>query len=157
MKNTNYRPVEVLLVEDNKDDVFLTLNAFDCSKVKNNVNVVSDGSSALRYLRGKGEYKQAVRPDIILMDLKMPRMDGHEALSEIKKDPALENIPVVILTASKAREDVEKGYNLKANCCITKPLRGRDFRELLENVLNFLVNAVPLPAEIKLGDKPEKK
>ncbi|MEA3307819.1 MAG: response regulator [Elusimicrobiota bacterium] len=119
--------------------------------------MVSDGSSVLRYLRKKGEYKEAIRPDIILMNLKMPRMDGHEALSEIKEDSDLKNIPVVILTASKAREDVEKGYNLNANCYITKPLKAKDFREMLENVLNFWMSAVSLPAEIKPGDKPEKK
>lgn len=145
MKNGDYRPVEILLAEDNEDDVFLTLNAFSRVKVRNNIHVVPDGVKALQYLRGEEEYAGAPRPDLILMDLNMPRMDGHSLLAEIKKDPALKSIPVVILTASEARDDVEKNYGLQASCYIIKPMKAEDFDRILERLADFWLLMVTLP------------
>src|SRR5688500_11184173 len=120
--DTNGRPVEILLVADNPGDVRLTVEALREGKVRNNLSVVGDGVVALRYLRRQDQYAKATRPDLILLDLNLPKMDGREALAAIKQDEQLRRIPVVVLTTSKAEEDVVRTYALHANCYISKPV-----------------------------------
>ncbi|MDD4890515.1 MAG: response regulator, partial [Phycisphaerae bacterium] len=118
-------PINILMVEDNEGDVFLTKEAFREAKVHNNLTVVNDGVEAIDFLRRRGKYADATRPDLILLDLNLPRMDGREVLAEIKPDPELGSIPVVVLTSSAAEQDIVKAYGLHANCYVVKPV---DFR-----------------------------
>ena len=148
------KPIEILLVEDNAADVRLTREAFDDAKVLNNLNVVGDGVEAMGYLRREGKYADATRPDLILLDLNMPRKDGREVLAEVKADPDLMRIPVVILTVSKAEEDVLKSYNLHANCFITKPVTLSEFFKMVESIESFWLSIVKLPPN---GSAPVKK
>ncbi len=141
------RPVEILLVEDNPGDVRLTLEAFKETKVRNNVSVVSDGGAALAFLRREGEYGDAPRPDLILLDLKLPVVDGRDVLDQIKADQALRRIPVVILTTSEAERDILKTYQLHANCYITKPVDLDQFIEVVRSIDQFWLSIVTLPAE----------
>lgn len=138
-------PVEILLAEDNPGDVRLTLEALREGKIKNNLHVVGDGVEVLQYLRREGEYAGAVCPDLILLDLNMPRKDGREVLAEIKGDPGLKHIPVVVLTTSEAERDVLKAYELHANCYITKPVDLDQFLTVIRSVGNFWVEIVKLP------------
>src|SRR5947209_18438395 len=115
------RPVEVLLVEDNPGDVRMTVEAFKGFKAENNLHVVEDGVEAMEFLRKESDYTGAPRPDLILLDLNLPRKDGREVLEEIKQDPDLRRIPVVVLTTSEAQTDVQRAYDLNANCYITTP------------------------------------
>ena len=138
-------PVEILLIEDNPGDVRLTQEALQEGKVMNNLNVVSDGIEALEYLNNVSRYKNAVRPDIILLDLNLPRMDGRELLGKVKADPDLRRIPVVILTTSKAEEDIIESYNLHANCFITKPVDLDQFFMVVKSVEEFWFSIVKLP------------
>ena len=119
---TTGRPIEILLVEDNPGDVRLTIEGLKESKVRNNLHVARDGVEAMVFLRREGAQGGAVRPDLILLDLNLPRMDGREVLLEIKSDPKLKTIPVVVLTTSNAEQDVLRSYELQANCYITKPV-----------------------------------
>jgi CheY-like chemotaxis protein len=144
MKATG-KEIEVLLVEDNPGDIQLTKEAFLEGKVHNNLNVVMDGVEAMAFLRKEGKYKDAPRPDLILLDLNLPRMDGREVLAEIKKDPNLMTIPVVILTTSGAEEDIIKTYNLHANCYITKPVDLTQFINVVQSIENFWLTMVRLP------------
>jgi len=139
------KPIEILLVEDNAADVRLTREAFDDAKVLNNLNVVGDGVEAMAYMRREGKYGDATRPDLVLLDLNMPRKDGREVLAEVKADPDLMRIPVVILTVSKAEEDVLKSYNLHANCYISKPVNLAQFLKVVESIENFWLTIVELP------------
>ena len=116
------RPIEILLVEDNPGDVRLTKEGLNEGKVRNNLNVARDGVEAIAFLRREGEYSDAVRPDLILLDLNLPRKDGREVLADIKADPNLKTIPIVVLTTSRAELDVLHSYELQANCYITKPV-----------------------------------
>jgi two-component system, chemotaxis family, response regulator Rcp1 len=116
------KPVEILLVEDNPMDVIVTREALKDGKVCNHLSVVQDGEEAIRFLRREEPYANAPRPDVILLDLNLPKKDGREVLSEIKEDPGLRDIPVIVLTTSKAEEDINKSYQLHANCFITKPV-----------------------------------
>lgn len=145
MKNTNYTPIEILLVEDNEDDVVLTTAAFKKGKVSNNMNVVGDGVEALAFLRREGQFSAAPRPDIILLDLDLPRMDGHELLKIIKDDPEFSAIPVVILTTSKAEEDIIKSYKSHSNCFVTKPVLMEDFERVIRTLEDFWFLIVRLP------------
>jgi CheY-like chemotaxis protein len=138
-------PVEIMLVEDNPGDVRLTLEALKEGRIKNNLHVVSDGVEALEYLRNEGKYADAVRPDLILLDLNMPRKDGREVLAEVKNDPGLKHIPVVVLTTSEAERDILKAYELHANCYITKPVDLDQFLTVIRSVGNFWVEIVKLP------------
>jgi two-component system, chemotaxis family, response regulator Rcp1 len=138
-------PIEILLVEDNPADVRLTVEALNEQKVYNNLNTVSDGAEALDYLRKKGKYANAVRPDLILLDLNLPKVDGREVLREIKSDNDLRSIPVVILTVSKSDEDVMRAYNLYANCYITKPVDFEQFMQVVKSVQDFWLSIVKLP------------
>jgi len=139
------RPIEILLVEDNPADVRLTQENFKESKILNNLHVVTDGVEAIAFLRREGNYVDAVRPDLILLDLNLPRKDGREVLGEIKTDDKLKRIPVVILTVSKADEDIINAYNLHANCYVTKPLDLEQFTKVVKSIEEFWFSIVKLP------------
>jgi two-component system, chemotaxis family, response regulator Rcp1 len=139
------RPIELLLVEDSEPDVRLTKEALHEAKVKNRLWVVEDGVEAMEFLQRKGSYADAPRPDLILLDLNLPRKDGRQVLKEIKADDSLKRIPVVILTTSKNEEDVLKAYDLHANCYITKPVDFNRFMEVVKSVENFWLTVVRLP------------
>ena len=139
------RPVEILLIEDNPADVRLTEENFEESKIHNNLHVVVDGVEAMAFLRREGNYVNAVRPDLILLDLNLPKKNGHEVLMEIKADNELKSIPVVILTVSKADEDILNAYNLHANCYITKPLDLEQFTKVVKSIEEFWFSIVKLP------------
>ena len=139
------RPIEILMVEDNPGDVRLTVEALKEGKIRNNFNTVADGAEALAYLRRQGPYAEKCRPDLILLDLNLPKKSGPEVLAEIKEDPDLRRIPVVILTVSKAEQDILKTYNLHANCYITKPVELDQFLEVVKSIENFWLTVVMLP------------
>jgi len=145
MTQTPGKPIEILLVEDNAGDVRLTREALKEGKMLNNLQVAGDGVEALAYLKQTGKYAKAVRPDIILLDLNLPRKDGRELLADIKTDPNLRQIPVVILTTSKAEEDILKTYDLHANCYITKPVDLDQFMTVVKSVEDFWFTIVRLP------------
>jgi CheY-like chemotaxis protein len=139
------RPIEILLVEDNPADVRLTVEALKEGKVHNNLHIVGDGVEAMTFLRRAGEYADVPRPGLILLDLNLPKKDGREVLAEIKDDPILKRIPVVVLTVSKAEEDVLKTYNLHANCYITKPVDLEQFITVVHSIEDFWLTIVELP------------
>ncbi len=141
------RPIEILLVEDNPGDVRLAREALRESKLINRTYEVSDGLAALAFLRRQGSYAHAVRPDLILLDLNLPKKNGPEVLAEIKEDPELKRIPVVILTSSRAEEDILKSYNLHANSYISKPVDLTRFMDVVKSIENFWVSIVTLPAK----------
>ncbi|MDY6964709.1 MAG: response regulator [Halobacteriota archaeon] len=141
----NGRPIDILLVEDNPGDVRLTQEAFKEGKLRNGLHVVGDGVEAMAFLHRKGEYAGVPSPDIILLDLNMPNKDGREVLAEVKADEELRHIPVVILTTSKAEEDILKTYNLHANCYITKPVDMEQFIRVVKLIENFWFTVVKLP------------
>jgi CheY-like chemotaxis protein len=143
----NLNPIELLLVEDSEPDVRLTIEAFREAKVKNRLWVVEDGVEALDFLRRQGRHADAPRPDLILLDLNLPRKDGRQVLKEIKNDDALKRIPVVILTTSRSDEDVLRAYNLHANCYITKPVDFNRFMQVVKSIENFWLTVVRLPDE----------
>ncbi len=140
-----YRPIEILLVEDNPGDVRLTKEALNEGKISNHLNVVEDGLEALAFLRREGMYIEAPRPDLILLDLLLPKKNGTEVLAEIKEDPELRRIPAVVLTTSKAEQDILKTYNLHANCYITKPIDLDQFLSVIKSIENFWLTVVMLP------------
>jgi chemotaxis family two-component system response regulator Rcp1 len=139
------KPIEILLVEDNPGDVDLTREALESGKIKNMLHVVVNGEEAMAFLRRKGKYTNAPRPDLVLLDLNLPRMDGREVLNEIKSDDDLKRIPVVVLTSSKAEEDILKVYNLHANCYITKPIDLLQFLKVVHVIEDFWFTIVKLP------------
>jgi chemotaxis family two-component system response regulator Rcp1 len=139
------RPVEILLVEDNPGDVRLTMEALRDGKVRNRLHVVDDGEKAMAFLRRQGGYPTAPRPDVILLDLNLPRKDGREVLTEIKQDPDLKRIPVVVLTSSEAEQDILRAYNLHANCYITKPVDLEKFLAVVKSIEAFWLMIVKLP------------
>jgi len=139
------KPVEILLVEDNPGDVRLTLEIFKDAKMRNTINTVPDGVEAMAYLRNQGKYAKAVKPDLILLDLNLPRKDGREVLSEIKSDVLLKRIPIVVLTISKAEADILKSYDLHANCYITKPIDLGQFIKVVTSIEDFWLAVVKLP------------
>ncbi len=141
------RSVQILLVEDNDGDVRLTKEALKEGKVRNRMNVAKDGVEALAFLRREGEHHDAPRPDLILLDLNLPRKDGREVLEEIKNDDILKRIPVVVLTTSKADEDVLRSYNLHANCYVTKPVDLESFVKVVRSIDDFWFTVVKLPGE----------
>jgi chemotaxis family two-component system response regulator Rcp1 len=140
--------IDILLVEDNPGDVRLTEEALREGKVKNRLAVVKDGVEAIAYLRCEGEYAEAVKPDLILLDLNLPRKDGRQVLEEIKADPELRVIPVVVLTTSAAEEDILKSYNLHANCYITKPVDLEQFLKVVKTIEDFWLSIVRLPSQV---------
>ena len=140
-------PAEILLVEDNPGDARLTQDVLLEARVRNRLHVVDDGVKALAYLRGLGEYKNARRPDIVLLDLNLPKKDGREVLAEIKADPKLKRVPVVILTGSPAEEEILKAYNLNVNCYLTKPVNVDKFIRAIRSIDDFWLSIVKiLPA-----------
>src|SRR6266545_3612787 len=141
------RPVEILIVEDNPGDVRLTMEALRDAKVHNRLTVASDGVEAMAVLRHAGKYAEAPRPDLILLDLNLPRKDGREVLAEIKADEDLKRIPVVILTSSGADEDVLRSYDLQAACYITKPVDLDQFITVVQSIESFWLTIVTLPPE----------
>ncbi|MEH1825622.1 response regulator [Nostoc sp.] len=144
---TAIMPIEVLLVEDNPGDVQLTRIALEDSKISIHLNVVEDGVEAMAFLRKQEKYAKVIHPDIILLDLNLPRKDGREVLAEIKGDENLKRIPVVVLTTSQAEEDILKAYNLSANCYITKPVDFDQFVKIVQSIENFWFAIVKLPPE----------
>ena len=139
------KPVDILLVEDNPGDVRLTIEALKEGKVRNTLNVARDGAEALDYLFKRGKFKDASRPDIILLDLNLPKKDGREVLAELKADATLRRIPVVVLTTSRAEEDILKSYDLHVNCYITKPVDMNQFIDVVKAIDSFWFSIVQLP------------
>ena len=144
-------PVEILLVEDNPGDARLAIEALKDGKVRNRINVVTDGEQALQYLKACHPYTQAVRPDLVLLDLNLPRKDGWQVLAEMLADPALRSIPVAILTASAAEQDVIKGYQLKATCYIVKPVDAEQLLAVVASVADFWITVVSVHQGAVLG------
>jgi CheY-like chemotaxis protein len=140
------RAIEILIVEDNPGDVRLTIEGLNEGKVRNNLHVAKDGVEALQFLRRENQFADAVRPDLILLDLNLPRKDGRQVLSEIKADPDLKTIPVVVLTTSRAEQDVLHSYQLQANCYITKPVDLEQFITVVKSIEDFWLTIVTLPA-----------
>jgi two-component system, chemotaxis family, response regulator Rcp1 len=139
------RAIEILLVEDNPGDVRLTIEGLHEGKVRNNLHVARDGVEALEFLRRQGRFADVVRPDLILLDLNLPRMDGREVLAEVKSDPRLKTIPIVVLTTSRAERDILNSYELQANCYITKPVDLEQFINVIKSIEDFWLTIVTLP------------
>ena len=140
-----FRPIEILMVEDNPGDVRLTREALKGGKVSNEMHVVTDGVAALDFLYRRGAHADAPRPDLVLLDLNLPKKDGREVLSAMKSDPGLKAIPVVILTTSQAEEDVIRAYNLSCNCYVTKPVDFEQFTRIVQAIEQFWLTIVTLP------------
>ena len=145
--------INVLMVEDDPDDVYLTREALRESRLRMNLDVVSDGVEAIQYLRREGGYAESTRPNLILLDLNLPRMDGREVLVTIKADPELADIPVVVLTTSKAEEDITGSYRRHANCYVSKPTDIEHFRSVVATIENFWFTVVHLP-QVTARDDP---
>jgi two-component system, chemotaxis family, response regulator Rcp1 len=145
------RPIDILLVEDNPADVRLTREALKEAKVLNTLHVAQDGMAALAFLRQEGKYAQSPRPDLILLDLNLPKRDGREVLGEIKQDERLRRIPVVVLTTSRAEEDIVRTYDLHANAYVTKPVDLNQFLKVIQSIEDFWLAVVTLPD----GQKPK--
>ena len=147
MDIVNTSGIRILLVEDNPGDVRLTKEALKEAKVRNQLSVVEDGVAAMSFLRREGEYTDAERPDLILLDLNLPKKDGREVLEEIKQDPALKRIPIVVLTTSRAEQDILQSYDLHANCYVTKPVDLDQFINIVKSIEDFWLTIVRLPSE----------
>lgn len=147
LQPVHLNPIEILLIEDNPGDVRLTREALNDSKILNTINVVHDGVAALEYLRKLGKYAEVLVPDIILLDLNLPKMDGRELLSIIKADPELKRIPVVVLTTSQAEKDILQSYELHANCFISKPVDLDQFIMVVRSIEDFWFTIVSLPGD----------
>lgn len=147
MDDESGRPAEFLLVEDNPGDVRLTREALKECKLRNNLSVVGDGVEALAFLRREGKYADAPKPDVILLDLNLPRMGGREVLAEIKADPVLRRIPVVVITSSEAEQDVVASYDLHVNCYVNKPVDLDQFIKVVRSIGTFWLTIVKLPGE----------
>ena len=141
----NQRSIEILLIEDNPGDVRLTEEALKEGKVINRLSVVPDGVEAIEYLRKRGDYASAATPDLVLLDLNLPKKDGREVLAEVKQDPELRKIPVVVLTTSRDEQDILKSYDLHANCYITKPVDFEQFIRVVRAIEDFWLSVVKLP------------
>ncbi|OGV73191.1 MAG: response regulator [Lentisphaerae bacterium RIFOXYB12_FULL_65_16] len=144
---TSIHPIEILLIEDSPADVRLTREALREEKLYNNLHVVTDGEEALAFLRREGKHARAPRPDLILLDLNLPRKSGREVLEEIKQDEELRCIPVVVLTISAAEKDIVSAYNLHANCYITKPIDLEQFSKVVKSIREFWLTIVKLPPQ----------
>jgi CheY-like chemotaxis protein len=146
MKTAEVRPIEILLVEDSPSDAEFTVEALKEAKVRNHLSLVEDGVQAMEFLRRQGKYAQAPRPDLIMLDLNLPRKDGREVLAEMKADNNLKMIPVVVLTTSRAEQDVLRAYELHANCYITKPVDFQQFLNVVRSIESFWLFVVTLPS-----------
>jgi chemotaxis family two-component system response regulator Rcp1 len=144
---TDAEPIEILLVEDSPGDVRLTREAFKDAKVHISLHVASDGTEAMAFLRREGDYANVPRPDLILLDLNLPKKDGREVLGEIKESTTLKSIPVVVLTTSASEADILRSYNLHANCYITKPVGLNGFLDVVKSIDDFWLTVVKLPSE----------
>ena len=147
MAQASGAPIEILLVEDNPGDVRLTQEAVREAKIRNTLNVVNDGEQAIAYVRRRGEYADRPRPDLILLDLNLPRKDGREVLQDLKSDPDLHRIPVVVLTSSEAEQDILRTYDLYANAYVSKPVDLEQFMHVVSSIQDFWLNIVKLPPE----------
>ena len=139
--------IEILLVEDSPADILLTREAFQESRIVNTIHVAEDGIQAMNFLYKRGEYASSPRPDLILLDLNLPRKNGREVLAEIKADPNLKKIPIVVLTTSSADEDILKAYDLNANCYVVKPVGFDNFMQAMQSIRHFWFSVVTLPTE----------
>jgi two-component system, chemotaxis family, response regulator Rcp1 len=139
------KPIEILLVEDSPSDVALTIEALQAGKIGNNLNRVADGVEAMEYLRQQGRFAKSPRPDLIMLDLNLPKKDGREVLRELKGDPSLKLIPIIVLTTSRADKDVLQSYELNANCYITKPVDFQQFIDVVKSIERFWLSVVTLP------------
>ena len=142
---TDIRPIEILLVEDSPSDAEFTIEALKEAKMRNHLSLVEDGVQAMEFLRRQGKYAKAPRPDLIMLDLNLPRKDGREVLAELKADNNLQTIPVVVLTTSRAEQDVLRAYQLHANCYITKPVDFQQFLNVVRSIESFWLFVVTLP------------
>ena len=145
------RPIEILLVEDSPSDTELTVEALKDFKVRNHVSIVEDGVQAMQFLRRQGSYAGAPRPDMIMLDLNLPRKDGREVLAELKGDDNLKTIPIVVLTTSRAEQDILRAYQLNANCYINKPVDFNQFLEVVRSIESFWLFVVTLPPGPRAG------
>ncbi len=142
-----HRPIEILLVEDSPADILITREAFEEARLMNAIHVVEDGVQALEFLRREGRYASAPRPDLILLDLNLPRKNGREVLAEIKADESFKIIPVIVLTTSNSSEDILQAYDLHANCYVVKPVGFENFLKAVQSIRNFWFSVVALPPE----------
>ncbi len=147
MENSVLNSIDILIVEDNKGDARLIKEVFNQNKVFNSLHFVTDGVEAMDFLYARGKFKGVPRPDLVILDLNLPRKDGREVLAEIKSDTELKHIPVVIMTISQAEEDIFKSYNLHANCYVTKPIDLDQFIKVIKSIENFWFSVVKLPAK----------
>jgi two-component system, chemotaxis family, response regulator Rcp1 len=145
MQNESVRPIDILIVEDNSGDARLIQEVLHDGKVSNKLYLVNDGVKAMEFLHRKGEYSGAPMPDLIILDLNLPRKDGREVLAEIKEDKLLKKIPVVVMTISQAEEDILKSYNLHANCYVSKPIDLNQFIKVVKSIEDFWFSIVKLP------------
>jgi len=149
-----HRHIEMLMIEDSAADVLIAQEAFYQAKVLNSMHVVVDGVDAMAFLHREGTYVSAPRPDLILLDLNLPRKNGREVLAEIKEDPNLKSIPVVVLTTSSADEDILKAYNLHANCYVVKPIDFSNFVQVVHSISSFWFSVVTLPPQVNHDTEP---
>ncbi|GAA0678621.1 response regulator [Natronoarchaeum mannanilyticum] len=154
IEHRSAEPIDVLLVEDNPGDVRLTEEAFAEAKISNDLHVVRDGESALDFVYRRGDYESAPTPDLVLLDLNLPKIDGTEVLEEIKTDDALKRIPVIVLTSSSAEEDIVESYELHSNAYLTKPVDPDEFVELVQSFEEFWFTLVKLPPEPEAEPTP---
>lgn len=141
--------IHILLIEDNEGDILLTTEAFEDAKILNNISIARDGDEAIQFLDKKGKYSQSESPDLVLLDVNLPKKNGHEVLQYIKSSDSLKHIPVIMLTTSMAENDIKKSYRNYANCYITKPVEVDDFLNVIASIESFWVNIVQLPGNIK--------
>ncbi|WP_337042398.1 response regulator [Emticicia sp. 17c] len=139
------KSIHILLVEDNEGDVFLTTEAFNESKISNKLSIVRDGWEAIQFLEKKGKYTTAESPDLILLDVNLPKMNGHEVLINIKANDKIKHIPVIMLTTSSSEQDIYQSYKNYVNCYITKPIEANDFLKVVSSIENFWISIVELP------------
>jgi CheY-like chemotaxis protein len=148
MNLSESKPIEILLVEDSPSDAALTIEALKAGKIANRLNHVEDGVEAMSFLRRQGKYAKAARPDLIMLDLNLPKKDGREVLAELKNDPDLKLIPIIVLTTSRSDKDILQSYQLNANCYITKPVDFTNFVEVVKSIEQFWLTVVTLPRRI---------
>jgi two-component system, chemotaxis family, response regulator Rcp1 len=151
MGNSLYRPIDILVVEDNSGDARLIREVLNESKIYTSLHIVNDGVEALDFLNKKGKYQKVPRPDLIILDLNLPKKDGREVLSEIKSDKELMHIPIVIMTISQAEEDILRSYNLHANCYVTKPIDLNQFIKVVKSIETFWFSIVKLPPKDEIN------
>jgi CheY-like chemotaxis protein len=143
------KEIEILLIEDNEGDIILTLEALKEARIKNRISVLRDGDQVIKYLKKQGEYANVETPDLILLDINLPKMDGKEVLQRIKSDSQLMVIPVVMLTTSDSEKDIMESYQSHANCYITKPVDYKNFMDVIQTFKDFWINIVQLPKSLK--------